>query len=216
MSRGKYICIEGVDGSGKSTLVAELIIELGLAAGQTFPSGGRIGSLIRSALRGDSELPSKAFLYLFCADGFEQQAGIEERLESGFDVVVDRHPTMSGRVFQLEHHAVQEIEAVYGAADRDGLLRPDHLFILDAPADVLMTRMKSREKYKDVVFEKDDIKHVETIRQRYLQLADRFGGVVLDATRSIKELAADIRIVVNSNKKVTAARESQRQRNECG
>ena len=213
--RGKYICIEGADGSGKTSLVDALSAEID-GAEQRFPSQGPIGSLIRSALMGKTSLPAKAFLYLFCADGFEQQPAIERALAAGYHVLCDRHPTLSGRVFQLEHHEAQEIEAVYIAAQRDGLLMPDLLVVLDAPADVLLARMKAREKYKDVVFEKDDIGHVELIRQRYWELGKRFNGVIADAELPLAQLVTIVKHYLDDRTPQTTTLAERHFGNDCG
>jgi len=188
---GKYICIEGGDGTGKSTLCAELVRRLGEKAMPIrFPSDGIVGSVIRKALMGEIELDSKAFLYLFGADGLQEEGRIREALEfEGRHVICDRHPTLSGRAFQPEHHPKAHIEAVYDSATADGVSNPDFLFVLDVPVGEAIRRIGERKKYADVVFEKLDPAHIYKLKCRYLEIAEGFGGVVLDATETTEELA---------------------------
>lgn len=193
--RGKYICFEGGDGSGKSTLALAVFDKLGAAkaAMKRFPSDGYVGGLIRQGLMGKAELDSKAFLYLFAADGLQEELSIKNTLEfEGRHIICDRHPTLSGRVFQPEHHPESHIEAVYNSAAADGISMPDHLFVLDIPTEVALERMRARDKYADVVFEKMDVGYVERLRGRYLALAERFAGTVLDGTMLTEELANEV------------------------
>lgn len=201
MSKGMYICFEGGDGCGKSTLAAHLEAEMirkGIGAVPArFPSDGLVGTLIRDGLMGKASIESKPFLYLFAADGLQQQLWIQDELEEkGNHIICDRHPTLSGRAFQPLHHGTEEIEDVYNAAARDGISMPDHLFVLEVPADVAIQRMKVREKYVDVVFEKNDIEYIEAIAARYRVIAERFGGKILDGTKTTAELVVEVMDIV--------------------
>jgi dTMP kinase len=188
MERGKYICFEGGDGTGKSTLARALYMRTDDAATIRFPSDGDVGQLIRSGLMGETKLDERAYLYLFAADGLNEEKNIDALLDDSRHVICDRHPTLSGRVFQPLHHPDAHIEAVYNSAAEDGISMPDHLFVLDIPVSDALERMASREKYKDVVFEKADPEYIAMLRVRYLQLAKRFGGTVLDGTLPTEEL----------------------------
>lgn len=192
--RGKYICLEGGDGTGKSTLAKALIGHLGdKAVAARFPSDGQIGKVIREGLMGVRSIENKPFLYLFAADGLQEELWIQDQLEvQEKHIICDRHPTLSGRVFQPMHHPEEHIEAVYNSAAEDGVSMPDYLFIIDVPVDVAIDRMRRREKYQDIVFEKDTPDELEIIRHRYLQLAKRFGGVVLDGARPTVEIMDDV------------------------
>lgn len=193
MSRGKFICLEGGDGSGKSYLAGKLTERLQPnVVGKRFPSDGHIGSLIRRGLMGEIEISQKSYLYLFSADGIQEDNHIQGLLTLGVHVICDRHPTLSGRVFQKLHHTAENIESVYDAASNDGISIPDKLFVLDVPTEVALARMASREKYKDVVFEKDDSEYVESIRKAYLCLAMSCGGTVLDGTKPVDELVTKV------------------------
>ena len=191
--KGKYICLEGGDGTGKTTLAMALHARLGQSWLTRFPSEGIVGKLIRKGLTGELPIESKPFLYLFAADGLQQQLKIQDVLEEECrHIICDRHPTLSGRVFQPLHHPKEHIEAVYNSAAADGVWMPDYLFVLDVPPEVSLERMKSREKYDDVVFEKLDIDYISMIRERYLVIAERFGGIVLDATLPTGELVEQV------------------------
>jgi len=198
VSRGKYICIEGNDGSGKSTLVRCMMQHLtnrgSPAAHRWFPSDNMVGALIRSGLRGDVVLNPRSYLYLFCADGLQENSSIERELAAGVTVICDRHPTLSGRVFQVDLHTEELVNQTYDAASNDSqsILVPDFLFIIDIPSEVSLARMQRREKYRDVVFESEDTARIETLRQRYLALAKLTGAVVMDGERPVPELVSAI------------------------
>jgi len=192
MKKGKYICLEGGDGTGKSTLAAAvrdrlIALSIGVST-ERFPSDGDVGSLIRSGLRGDVRFEEKSYLYLFAADGLNEEAAIQRALANGDHVICDRHPTLSGRVFQHMHHPAEHIEAVYNSAAADGISMPDHLFVLHASVPVSLERMRTRKKYKDVVFEKDSVDELEKIQAQYFDLAERFGGTTVNSERPVDEL----------------------------
>ncbi|MBW1832881.1 MAG: dTMP kinase [Deltaproteobacteria bacterium] len=193
ISRGKYIVIEGGDGTGKTTLVKAVSASTEWPHRvRRFPSDGVIGHVIREGLMGDRPIENKAFMYLFAADGMQENSAIEGELARGLMVLCDRHPTLSGEVFQLDHHKPSQISQVYGAAVEDGMLKPDVLFVIDIPPEVALERMRAREKYVDAVFEKHTIDRVSDVRRRYLSLADRKNAIVLDGLRSTAELVQDV------------------------
>jgi dTMP kinase len=194
MGRGKYIVFEGGDGSGKTTLACAVFTSLAPDSAQLkrFPSDGIVGELIRKGLMGTLAIENKPFMYLFAADGMQENLAIEDALWHGRHVICDRHPLVSGEVFQLEHHDRDQIEAVYGSARADGLLAPDLMFVVDVPTEVAQLRMCERDKYKDVVFERDSASYIEKMRQRYLELAGRYGATVLDGTKPIEDLVKEV------------------------
>ena len=93
---GKFIVIEGLDGSGATTQV-ELLVnylkEKGLEVYSTKePTDNVIGGLIRGALTGVYKLPDTSLQLLFSADrGHHLSRFIEPALNRGFWVVCDRY-----------------------------------------------------------------------------------------------------------------------------
>lgn len=194
MERGKYICLEGGDGCGKTTVAVALEKRLGEKSFLVrFPSDGVIGRLIRKGLKGEEPIESKPFLYLFAADGLQQDLLIRDVLEErGKHIICNRHPTISGRVYQRLHHPPEVIDMVYDLAYSDGITPPDFLFIVEVSTDEALSRMAARNKYKDVVFEKEDPEYVEMIRKRYREISIDFGGTMLDGHRKTEELVDEV------------------------
>ncbi len=93
---GKYIALEGIDGSGKTTQVERL--------GQYFKKQGKsvvltkeprddgvVGSLIRQVLQGKLKIPSVALQYLFSADrAIHHEEIILPAIKRGEFVISDR------------------------------------------------------------------------------------------------------------------------------
>lgn len=94
--RGKFIVVEGIDGSGKSTLVNRLVDTMNEVLsiptiGTSEPTSGPIGKMIREYLRGEKELRDEYSLQpLYMADRLEHLAEIQKILDDGTSVVCDR------------------------------------------------------------------------------------------------------------------------------
>ena len=139
------------------------------------------------AMRGEIDLDPRTYLYLFSADGIQADRDIKKLLETQH-VVADRHPTLSGKVFQLDYHSQLAVSCVHQATVCDGLLHPDFLFVIDVPSSVSMERIATRMGQKDLVFE--DPSKLEQRRLLYLELARKENAVVLNGQHSVEKLVA--------------------------
>jgi dTMP kinase len=198
---GKYVCFEGVDGSGKSTLVCAVrdrLLEQSISVvPYQFPSEGVVSGMIRRYLEGKETLRNnKALLYMHAADGYVQDHELRAALAEAH-VLCDRHPVLAGRIFQLEHH--EKHHHVDMVLDTVELLVPDLLVTLDVPAGTTIERCGARSKYRDVIYESQDLEYLRRIRRRYQSMthAARSRGwaretLILDGRRPIKELVDDV------------------------
>jgi len=96
-SWGKFIVLEGIDGSGTTTMAKRLCEELD-AVYTNEPTSGPIGQLIRAYLRGDvgifDELwkpDAETMALLYVADRVDHQKLIKSHLSSGRTVICDRY-----------------------------------------------------------------------------------------------------------------------------
>jgi dTMP kinase len=127
----KLACIEGIDCSGKTTLVAALATALSgrgsRVATHREPSGGPIGRLFRDLSADDGHNPA-ALALLSAADRHDQQLTLA-RL--GADLVISDRYYLSG----LAYHAADGIDPLCYQRLNDGVRRPDlYLFLDIAPA----------------------------------------------------------------------------------
>lgn len=193
---GKFVVFEGKDGTGKSTLAKILCDELCRREQQVclsgFPShGGTIGRFIRSSFDGTVPFDKRAYLYLMIADGIDWELRINEYVEQGGIFIADRHTTFSAFVYQTEDLPFEVVQQVYAAHP---WRKPDMAFLVDAPVEVTMERMRSRPKNKDVVWENEDLVYNERLRQKYLSLFASYDGPhqILDGTKTPADLLAEV------------------------
>lgn len=199
MSGGLFITLEGGDGVGKSTQAAHLEEWL-TARGRTVlrtrePGGTDAGVEIREIVlhhRGDIAPRAEALLY--AADRAHHVATVvRPALARGEVVVQDRYIDSSvayqgaGRV--LDPQQIRDL-SLWAA---EGLL-PDLTILLDLDEDAARARLDtSRTRYDRLEAERSDF-HAR-VRAAYLGLAaqepERF--LVVDASRSVEEIATEIR-----------------------
>ncbi|MEO7015942.1 MAG: dTMP kinase [Leifsonia sp.] len=198
-SAGLFITLEGGDGSGKSTqaaLLEEWLTELGRTVVRTRePGGTEAGVEIREIVlhhRGDISPRAEALLY--AADRAHHVATlVRPALTRGEVVLQDRYLDSSvayqgvGRV--LDPGEIRKL-SLWAA---EGLL-PDLTILLDLDETAARARLDtSRTRYDRLEAEKAEF-HAR-VRAAYLALAaaepDRF--LVVDASRPVEEIAAEIR-----------------------
>ena len=134
MAEPIFVAVEGIDRSGKTTLVAGLLVALqdrGLrVAARTEPSGGPIGVFFRRISADLVVLPAFAAALLSAADRHQQQPALAHDLATHDLVLSDRY-YLSGLAY---HHA----DGVDPASYRDlnaGIRRPDlYLHLAISPA----------------------------------------------------------------------------------
>ena len=94
--KGVFICIEGLDGSGKTTqakILTERLSKNHKAVYTAEPSQGKIGTFIRECcLYEEKRLPTEAEALLFAADRIEHvENEIAPALAEGKVVICDRY-----------------------------------------------------------------------------------------------------------------------------
>lgn len=184
------ILFEGMDGTGKSTLV-KAVAEALDAAGKTvriqaFPSkDGPIGQFIREAIfAGEVKVDERAMLPLMVADAIDFDAKIGQWNQQFDFVLLDRHSVVSAWAYQIGPHTPSAVAAIASPMLFEHL--PNSIFILDAPEEVVMARLEARGGKANPLYEKG-IEYARALRARYMAVQTIFAGnapmVMLDATK---------------------------------
>ncbi|GAA4469889.1 dTMP kinase [Nemorincola caseinilytica] len=198
MNRPLFITIEGTDGSGKSTqarLLAERLAAAGHKVHTTFePTGGHIGRLLRSILRGELKADQKAIAALFLADRLDhiqnENDGLLKMLADGYTVICDRYYFSSYAYHSVYVDMDWVIECNRMCA---GMLRPDMTIFIDVPPEACMQRIVANREVPEL-YETTDI--LRKVRDNYLAAFTRLGNeekvTIIDGNRAIDAVAADV------------------------
>jgi dTMP kinase len=191
------ITVEGVDGAGKSTLIAELAKVLGATVLRE-PGGVEVSERIRSLLADPAlEIAPRAEALLFAAARAQLVAErLRPLLDAGETVLLDRFVDSSlayqggGRGLGIEE--VRTINE-FGT----GGLRPDRTLLLRIDPEVGMARISDRPADR---LELQDGEFFRAIARAYDELAaaepDRF--VVVDASQPPERVLADALAALDS------------------
>lgn len=167
----RFVVLEGLDGAGTTTqsgLLAEALQRRGDRCHATRePTGGPIGKLLRSALRGELKMTPCTLALLFAADRSEHlyaPDGIVATLRAGGYVVCDRY-LFSSLVYQS-----LDCTAAYVAALNARFPLPRHLIFVDTPPEQCQQRVAARQRRE--LFEELPLQ--QRLRQRYLAVLRQF------------------------------------------
>ena len=192
MTAVRYVALEGAEGSGKSTHAARLAASLGALL--THETGGTaVGARLRQILHDVDviDLDDRAEALIIAADRAQHIARVvRPALDAGRCVVSDRtvYSTLAyqgyGRGLDLDELRRLNDWAVDG-------LWPERVVLLDAPLDVLTTRLRSRELDR---FERAGPEFHERVVEGFRTMAgeDPNRWAVIDATGAPDDVAAEV------------------------
>lgn len=182
-----YICLEGIDGSGKSTqieLLMNWLEECGLEVFRVFePTDSPTGRLIRDMLQNPNatnENFQKTLALLFAADRTILMDKIGQAEEADKIVISDRC-FYSSMVYQNGTKWITEINKF--------AKKPDIVLLLDIDPETALSRCEGKDSFENRDF-------LVKIRQRYLELADKDGFMVVNAKNGLNKVHDDIKRVV--------------------
>ena len=144
--KGVFVCIEGLDGSGKSTHAHRLVRNLNKrgfdAVYTTEPSTGELGTFIRGTiLEGKKRVPRVVEAVLFAADRFEHlEKEVKPALEEGKIVVSDRCVYSS-----LAYQGAAGLDLEWIEEINSSALPPDLAVYIDVPPEVVVKRIRRKK-----------------------------------------------------------------------
>ncbi|HEY0518775.1 MAG TPA: dTMP kinase [Ilumatobacteraceae bacterium] len=196
MGTGRYIALEGAEGTGKSTHAARLAAHLGAVL--TRETGGTdIGARIRMILHDTTltHLSHRAEALLTAADRAQHiDEVVAPALAAGRHVVSDRSVYSAlayqgyGRCLPLD-----EIRRINDWAIESRW--PDLVVLIDTPTEVLERRMRGRQLDR---FEREDDDFHTRVRAGFRTMADLDPDrwAIVDGAAGMEEVGANIRRVV--------------------
>jgi dTMP kinase len=205
--RGLFIAFEGIDGAGTTTQAARLVEWLrsrGEAVHPTRePSDGPIGVLIRQVLRhrvvvhtgegASRPLDPGAVALLFAADRLDHlDAEVEPRLARGVHVVSDRY-VGSSLAYQATELDLGWVSGINGRASA-----PDLTVLLRIDAGAALLRVGARGSDRELYEREETLLRVTALYDRLVADGLLANPLVIDATRGIDDIAAEIRAAVQA------------------
>ncbi|MCL2469990.1 MAG: dTMP kinase [Alphaproteobacteria bacterium] len=197
--RGRFLSLEGGEGSGKSTqaiFLVEFLARRGISAVATREVGGTQGAEdIRELWLGKRQGfwdPLTEVMLIMAARREHLQKVILPALEKGQWVISDRYVD-STRVYQGIGQGVglEKVDAVYREIAGD--FWPDRTFLLDLPVRQGLSRMHARSTQSDRFEDREETFH-ETLRQAFLDLATKEGDrfTIIDASQTPQQVRGQI------------------------
>jgi len=213
--RGHFIVIEGVDGAGKTTQIAELLKRLATEGKDVFMTAEPtckaknhpatdIGLKIQDALSGKVSYTASEMASLFLTDRIMHNChpvwGIKKLLAEGKDIICDRY-YYSSCAYQ---GSLTDFEWVlHSNLDCPDITRPDVCIFLDLDPKDCRDRVFAHRSEREI-YEKD-AEMLSLWRNRYLYVLDRLKDEenikIVNAARPIKEVADEIFKIVTELKK---------------
>jgi dTMP kinase len=214
--RGKFIVVEGSDGSGKHTQATLLLKHLKLRQLEiellSFPKYDTpFGELVAKYLRGEygslNDLTPEIPAMLYAIDRFQIKDTLEKGLTAGHWFIADRY-TQSNLGHQGAKFSGTERKLFIGwlAAMESRLPQPDLVVYLHVPVEVSQELMKNRQ-HKDYMGDDktQDIHEVDTdyqhrVVETYLELAaDQDNWIVIDC---IDKHSGELYTIENIHRKI--------------
>jgi len=199
---GKFIVIEGLDGSGQSTqaeLLKDFLIKRGIQVVLTKEptSNSRAGKKIRKILDKKEKISSEEFQKLFAQDRKEHlKKIIIPALKKGKFVISDRYFFSS-----FAYGTFSGLDLDWLIKINNKFLFPDLTFILKVKPDICIKRIEKRnkkEKKERTLFEEK--KKLAKVWKTYQLLPKKFENIyIIDGEKSIKEVFSRIKKIVLLN-----------------
>lgn len=196
-THGKFIVLEGLDGSGKTTLssrIADWLHSLGISAVTTREPGGTLlAEDIRALTKTDQFRHASAIsktLMMFAARHDLVRFVIQPALQQGSWVISDRF-TESSYAYQGYGEGVDLSMIGYLESQTTDNIRPELVLLLDIPVSISEERCLARSI--DQIFSDRDVMSrgfLSKVRHGYLSRADSQQSLyeVVDATMPIDEV----------------------------
>lgn len=185
--RGLFICIEGIDASGKTThskILVERLRERGIPSRYTKePSEGMIGQLIEKfILKRDSRIHIAIEALLFAADRLNHiEREISPALAKGEIVVSDRYLYSS-----LAYQGGAGLDLDWIKSINRFAIKPDLAIYIDVPPEIALKRIGG---------ERSVMENLETqrfAREIYMQMVKDGELILVDGNRVVEEVSQEI------------------------
>jgi dTMP kinase len=188
--KGAFICIEGLDGCGKTTQVKLLAKKLRKSHNAVYtaePSRGKIGAFIRKrCLYNEKRGSTVVEALLFAADRVEHvENEVLPALREGRLVISDRYVYSSLAYQGAAGLSLDWIEKVNAHA-----LKPDLAVFLDVDLKTVMNRLKSRKSVME------NMETLQKVRDVYLKFVAKGDLVRIDGNRGKAEVAEALSALV--------------------
>ena len=188
--KGVFICIEGLDGCGKTTQAKLLAKKLAQSYNSVYtsePSRGNIGTFIRKrCLYGEKRLSTIVEALLFAADRFEHvENEIRPALREGRLVISDRYVYSS-----LAYQGASGLSLEWIRTVNEHALKPDLAVFIDVKLETVMNRLKSKRSVME------NIETLEKARDIYLKFVTKGELIRIDGNRAKDEVAETLSKVV--------------------
>jgi dTMP kinase len=210
-SKGLYIAIEGIDGSGKTTQVERLVASFKKEVKEVVMTReprkdvGLIGKLIQEILHGKTAITPVAFQYLFSADRqMHHQELILPTLKAGKIVVTDRcfwsaipYGLLDNEEKITENSMQQKLAAQSILSFYHQFTVPDITIYLDVTITKAMKRISEEHSKKSEIYE--DRKKLKRAIEGYQWLLKEFPKefTVINANQSVDKVTEEILAVIN-------------------
>lgn len=167
---GRFIVLEGIDGSGKGTQLEMLKVRFEQAGHSVWvtrePSESKIGKLIREGLGDATKMDEATIALLFAADRLHHIHEIKTHLEKDDIVLCDRY-VLSSLAYNSQTLTLEWILDINKHAD--SRLHPDLTLLFDLSAQDAMHRIDVRGDNKERY---ESQKQLLQVRDMYLMLAE--------------------------------------------
>jgi dTMP kinase len=190
--RGVFICVEGLDGCGKTTQAKLLVRRLRRRYDAVYtaePSKGRIGTFIkRYCLHGAKRGSSIVEALLFAADRVEHvENEVLPALQKGRIVVSDRYVYSS-----LAYQGAAGLDVEWIQRLNEHAIRPDLAIFIDVEPETVVQRLKPKKSVME------NLETQRKVREVYIEFVEKGELVEIDGNGSKKEVAENILSVVSS------------------
>jgi dTMP kinase len=190
VDRGIFICVEGLDGCGKTTQAKLLVRRMKKDYDAVYtaePTNGKVGRIIRKQyLHVDKRGSAVVEALLFAADRVEHlKTEVLPALDEGKLVVSDRYAYSS-----LAYQGAAGLDLEWIEKINEHAVRPDLALFIDVEPETVIQRIKRKRSVME---------NLETqlkVREIYLRFVGKGGLVRVDGNKSKTEVAREINAVV--------------------
>ncbi len=198
-SKAKFIVLEGIDGSGKTTqmkLLQMALTNMGVVSSVSAePTGSPVGIEIRRVLKGQEAVTTEKLAEMFACDraihNTDREWGIERMLSDGITVISDRY-YYSSMAYQGAEIGIDRVAEMN--LENSDIRRPDLCIFMDLSPDKSLERIGASRESKEI-FENTEV--LTRTRAKFYEVLEYMKNkgdnvVIIDASEPVDIVSENI------------------------